>query len=83
MSPAYRTNSQELLDLLMQAARAADWNSVEQLAELAGREPVPDTPGLPDHIRSLTEALIVAKAARADLQVSLARLTAAAGFSSG
>ncbi|MES1257819.1 MAG: hypothetical protein ABUS51_05295 [Acidobacteriota bacterium] len=65
----------------MRAARRGDWDAVEQLTAVLARKPVPREPdALYTHLRSLKEALVVAKACRAALATSATRLNAAATF---
>jgi hypothetical protein len=50
---------------------------------LRNQEPPSDRDGLEAFLRTLKEALIVAKACRADMSASARRLNAAAGFQCG
>jgi hypothetical protein len=65
----------------MQAARCGDWEAVERLAAFLVEKAVPrERDALYAHLRSLKEALVVAKACRAGLAASASRLNAAATF---
>lgn len=65
----------------MQAARAGDWPSVEQLTAALGNRAIPQGPeDLLACLRMLKEILVVAKTSRAGMVASLNRLSAAASF---
>jgi hypothetical protein len=66
---------------LRESARRGDWNSAAELAGTLPRQKLPDGPEkLGEYLRTLKEALTVARASRAHAAASLVRLTAAAKF---
>jgi hypothetical protein len=75
----------EGIDLLMrfrESARRGDWMSAAEFADaLSSGIPPADREQLGIYLGRMREALMVAKASRADLSVALARINAAAGFS--
>ena len=81
MTDALPENPREILSRLMGAARSGDWNSVERLSgELPDAPLTQDAKAIEDYLGRLKEALVVAKAARADLALTANRVAAAVGF---
>jgi hypothetical protein len=69
------------LDGLRDAAQRGDWPTAQYFADLLARTPLPADPGrLAHHLARLQEALIFAKASRANATATLLRLRAAARF---
>ncbi len=69
------------LGRLRESARQGDWKNTAELTERLLQETLPiRREELGEYLRGLTEALIAAKASRADAAASLARLKAAESF---
>jgi hypothetical protein len=73
----------DVFDALGNALRAGSWQMVSHIAgRLCAMSPPGDPAGTEEYLRRLRETLIVARAARADAQMSLSRIRAAARFMS-
>jgi hypothetical protein len=71
----------EFVAALRESARSGDWDRAGELAVLLPLQPMPSTrEAVGEFLRSLSEALIVAKASRALSAAALVRINAAAGF---
>jgi hypothetical protein len=70
-----------LVSCLQESARRGDWKSAAEFAAMLRQQTVPGNPEeLAEYLRSLKQALIVAKVSRAHSAASLARCNAAAQF---
>lgn len=78
------SEARSAIECLKEAARRGDWRNAREIAAHLREHALPATPEeLDGYLKSLKEALIVAKASRAHAAASLIRLNAAAGFHRG
>lgn len=78
------SKARSAIECLKEAARRGDWrNACEMATHLRGQALPVTREELAAYLKSLKEALIVAKASRAQAAASLVRLNAAAGFHRG
>lgn len=67
---------------LAESARRGDWTRAERLSLAVAHQPVPaGREEMERYLHALQDAVIVARASRADMMTSLLRLNAAARFS--